>query len=43
MLAVFGVRVLELRPETMGLQPHTKTLDISPSLNSEALSSPEPL
>ena len=33
---MFGVRVLDLRPETAGIQPFRQTLDISPSLNSEA-------
>ena len=34
-LAIFGARVFESQPETTDLQPSTKRLDISPSLNSE--------
>jgi hypothetical protein len=33
---MFGARVLDSRPETAGIQPFRQTLDISPSLNSEA-------
>jgi hypothetical protein len=33
---MFDARVLDSRPETAGIQPFRQTLDISPSLNSEA-------
>ena len=32
---MFGARAFESQPERVGIQPSTKTLDISPSLNSE--------
>ena len=32
---MFGARVFESQPEKVVIQPSTKTLDISPSLNSE--------
>ena len=39
---MFGARVFESQPEKVVIQPSTKTLDISPSLNSE-VPPPEPI